>query len=225
MRSGMALHLLFASVFAATINVRELLLPALQGARGGRSGFWEALWLSASRAPRRFGGYVVHLSIAVMSGVVAIYATAQVNAKGTLKPGEVMTLGAYSVRFDGLSRGQEPHRSWTAADVTLTFPSGRVATFSGKEGARLNTYARMTEPVGSPLVDAGVGHDVYVTLMAFDPATGTATLNAWLFPLVSWLWGAGMPLLVLGSLVSMWPAFRRRRETSAIPGTSGVSAA
>jgi cytochrome c-type biogenesis protein CcmF len=48
--------------------------------------------------------------------------------------------------------------------------------------------------------------------MAFSEERGTASFNAWIFPLVGWIWWS-IPLLVLGTLIAVWPA-RRARATA-----------
>ena len=47
-----------------------------------------------------------------------------------------------------------------------------------------------------------------MSLMAFSEQRDTATLNVWVFPLVGWIWWS-IPILVLGSLISLWPSRRR----------------
>ena len=59
-------------------------------------------------------------------------------------------------------------------------------------------------PIGSPLVQEMVWRDVYVSLRTYDGKGQTATFNAWVFPLVGWIWYA-IPLLVLGTLIALWP--------------------
>ena len=203
--------------FVAVITLRELFLPAQRLMAETRQGPWIALVRSASRAPRRFGGYVVHLGIVVIIVAIAASSAFKDHANGTLKPGQSMQVGRYQVRFDGLASGTEPHRSWTAANVTIIHPDGKEVPYAGGHGPRMNYYERQTDPVGSPLVHELVWRDVYVSLLAYDGKEQTASFNTWVFPLVGWIWYA-IPILVLGSLISLWP--RRRQLLS-----SDVSAA
>jgi cytochrome c-type biogenesis protein CcmF len=77
------------------------------------------------------------------------------------------------------------------------------------------------DPVGSPMVQEGVLHDVYVSLLAVDPKAGTATFNTWVFPLVGWIWYA-IPILVLGSLIAMWPRRKALTASAAAPASEGA---
>ena len=80
----------------------------------------------------------------------------------------------------------------------------------------MSFYERQTDPVGSPSVDESPLHDVYVSLLSFDPAAKTASFNAWVFPLVGWIWYA-IPLLVLGTLIALWPQRKQKVAAAGAP--------
>ena len=83
----------------------------------------------------------------------------------------------------------------------------------------MSFYERQTDPVGSPAVDESLLKDVYVSLLSFDKAANTASFNAWVFPLVGWIWYA-IPFLVFGSLIAMWP--QRKRQDALTVGAAPV---
>jgi len=72
----------------------------------------------------------------------------------------------------------------------------------------MNFYERSTDPIGSPAIRSAAFEDFYLTLLAFDAATPSASFNAWIFPMVSWIWWS-LPLFVLGALFAAWPDRRR----------------
>jgi cytochrome c-type biogenesis protein CcmF len=47
-----------------------------------------------------------------------------------------------------------------------------------------------------------------VTLLAYNPATQTATIRVFINPLVMWIW-AGGAIVALGALFAIWPDRRR----------------
>ncbi len=198
------------SAFVTVVTLRELFLPAKQRMTERNEGLFAAVVRSASRAPRRFGGYVVHLGIVVIIVAIAASSAYKVHTSGTVALGESLPIGKYQVRFDGLTSGQEPHRTWTAASITVLGPNGESYAFHGKDGPRMNFYERSTDPVGSPAVKAKLSEDIYVSLLAFDPEANKASFNAWVFPLVGWIWYA-IPILVLGSLIALWPQRKAAR--------------
>jgi len=212
MRSGdvMAAVTFGVGTFVTVVTLREMFLPAQQRMAESKESLFTAFVASASRARRRFGGYVVHLGIVAIILAVAASSAYKVAAERTLKAGEAMKVGDYSVRFDGLANGKEPHREWVAANITVIGPGGEERRHIGADAPRMNYYERSNDPIGSPLVQEMVWRDVYVSLRTYDGKAQTATFNAWVFPLVGWIWYA-IPLLVLGTLIALWP----QRKTAA----------
>jgi cytochrome c-type biogenesis protein CcmF len=184
-----------------------------------------ALFRSASRARRRFGGYVVHLGIvAIVIGVAASSAYEE-HTTATLKRGETLTVGTWKVRFDGLISGKEPHREYVAANLTLLSPQGEEIQRHGEKAPRMNYYARSNDPIGSPAVQAMFLRDVYVSLLNFDDRNGTASFNAWVFPLVGWIWYLAIPILVLGTAIALWPQRRSKRVEATAPAPAAAQGA
>jgi cytochrome c-type biogenesis protein CcmF len=135
-----------------------------------------------------------------------------VHTTATLKPGERFQLGSYTVQMTGLRDGSDPHRRWTAAEVRVTDAGGREHLLA----PRMNFYERSTDPIGSPAIRSAAFEDLYLTLLAFDQAGPSASFNAWIFPMVSWLWWS-LPFFVLGTLFAAWPERRRVRIGTAEP--------
>jgi cytochrome c-type biogenesis protein CcmF len=180
---------------------------------------------SATRARRRFGGYVVHLGIvAIVVGVAASSAYKE-HGTGTLRPGETMTIGQWKVRFDGLESGREPHREYMAANLTLVSPAGEEIQRHGQLAPRMNYYERSNDPIGSPSVKAMFLRDVYVSLLNFDNKAGTASFNAWVFPLVGWIWYLAIPILVLGTAIALWPQRKTRTAEASAPTPAAAQGA
>lgn len=224
-RGVMPLTAFGLAAFTVVVTLRELLLPARQRMNQQRETAVTALFRSASRARRRFGGYVVHLGIvAVIVGVAASSAYKQ-QTTGTVKVGEALSVGDWKVRFDGLSSSRQPHRDVISADVTVIAPDGAETQRHGERAPRMNYYERSNDPIGSPSVQEMPLRDVYVSLITFDAKAGTASFNLWVFPLVGWLWYVALPLLVLGTLVAVWPQAKRRAASSEAPAPSAAEGA
>ncbi|MHB8875261.1 MAG: heme lyase CcmF/NrfE family subunit [Myxococcaceae bacterium] len=216
---AMAITTFALGAFVTVITLRELLLPARQRMTQHQEGALAAVFRSASRARRRFGGYVVHLGIVMIIVGIAASSAYKVHETATLGVGQSMALGDYQLRFDGMTSGVEPRREWKAAEITIVSPSGKSESLKGMDGPRMNYYQMSSEPVGSPAVQAKFFKDVYVTLLAFDAERNTASFNAWIFPLVGWIWYA-LPILVLGTLIALWP----QRKTALAAETSSPAA-
>ncbi len=94
-----------------------------------------ALWRSAARARRRFGGYVVHLGVVLVFVAIAASQSYVVHTTATLKPGRAVAASDhYTVQLPGLRTGTEPHRRWIAADVDAVDRRRRPAARRSRRG-------------------------------------------------------------------------------------------
>ncbi|MFL5348021.1 MAG: heme lyase CcmF/NrfE family subunit [Hyalangium sp.] len=203
--------------FVTVITLRELVAPIRVRMSERKERLGTALVQSVSKARRRFGGYVVHLGIILIIVAIAASQSYVKHTSGTMKIGESLKLDGYTLKYLGTTEGKEAHRAFVAARMEVTTPSGKVQEFL----PRLNYYERSTDPVGTPAVRESPKEDLYMSLMAFSERGATASLNVWVFPLVGWIWYS-IPVLVLGSLISLWPTRRRVAVGSSAPATSGA---
>jgi cytochrome c-type biogenesis protein CcmF len=204
--------------FVTVITLRELALPVKVRMSERKEGFVTALVGSATKARRRFGGYIVHLGIVMILVAVGASQAYVTHTSGTVRVGQTMKVGEYQVKYLGLASGQEPHRTFVATKVEVTAPNGSVSELA----PRMNYYERMTDPVGTPAVRTTAKEDLYLSLMAFSEERGTASFNAWVFPLVGWIWWS-IPVLVLGTLIALWPARKARAVAGAETPAAGAS--
>ncbi len=205
--------------FVTVVTLRELLLPARQRMTETKEGFGTAFFVSASRARRRFGGYVVHLGIVAIVVAVAASSSYKQHTSATLKQGEVLAVGDWKIRYDGATSGKLPHKEYVSANVTLISPTGEELVRHNLDAPRMNYYEMSNDPIGSPSVHEMVFKDVYVSLLHVDSKLGTASFNAWVFPLVGWIWYA-IPFFVIGSLIALWP--QRKAKVLTVPAPAAV---
>jgi len=201
--------------FVGTLTLRELLLPASVRIAEHREKPWTALLRSASRARRRFGGYVVHLGMVMIFVAIAASSSFVTHTSGTLRVGQSLKVGDYGVKLIGFQSGAEPHRRWKAANVELVGRDGRAETLA----PRMNFFERSTDPIGTPAVRSSLFGDVYISLLAFSDEERTATFNAWIFPMVGWIWWS-IPILVLGAVIAIWPARKSKVARLGMPQSS-----
>lgn len=224
-RGFMPLAAFGLAAFVVVVTLRELFLPAQQRMTEQKEDAVTAFLRSATRARRRFGGYVVHLGIVAVVVGVAASSAYKIHTTATLKPGETMALGEWKVRFDGLGSGKEPHREYMAANLTLISPQGEEIQRHGDRAPRMNYYERSNDPIGSPSVNAMFLRDVYVSLLNFDTKNGTASFNAWVFPLVGWIWYLAIPIFVLGTAIALWPQRKSKAAEASAPASAAAQGA
>ena len=213
LRGGLPLLTFGLCGFVSTVTLREMFLPAAVRVREKKESFPKAIFESARRARRRFGGYTVHLGVVMVFAAIAASRSYSTHTEKTLTFADpLLQVNGYQVKFQGIESGADARRSWKGASLLLTAPSGKTESLS----PRMNYYARSTDPVGSPAVRTGLLSDFYVSLRAYtEGANPSATLSTFMFPLVSWIWWS-LPFFVIGSLIAMWPSRRARGAVATI---------
>ena len=209
-----------AAIVLLYVTLREFALGA-HGLRtaGGRS--WPAALLGLfERDRRRYGGYLVHLGLGVMAIALVGSNIYQEQARATIAPGESFAVGRYTLDYEGLRE-----RPGSANGIELEV----VALLTVRRGAeQVGTLAPgrrffrnfPQQPMAMVDVDVGLREDLYVFLQGWDDA-GVAEINAFVNPLLVWLWiGAGV--YVLGGIVVFvpQPAPERLRRPVAAPGVA-----
>ncbi|HET8568050.1 MAG TPA: cytochrome c-type biogenesis CcmF C-terminal domain-containing protein [Candidatus Limnocylindria bacterium] len=165
----------------------------------------EALGALFRRSGRRYGGYLVHVGIAVIALAVATSQSGTTEEERTLAPGGTMAVAGRTVTFEGIRTVREPRRDLVVADVRVDDAGGTTSL-----APAFALYPNATQPVGAPGISPGPREDVYVILAAYDQRGGAwATLRVRVIPLVSWLWLGGV-IVGIGALVAGLPAPRRR---------------
>ncbi|RYF10206.1 MAG: hypothetical protein EOO40_05590 [Deltaproteobacteria bacterium] len=189
--------------FAAWVNVRELLLPPLLRARQRQVAMLPMLWRSWMLQKRRTGGYLVHLAVVmIVVGITASQAY-RISSEASLGPGESLQLGPYSLTFVYAKLERGTQRESLLAQIRVE----REGKPLGYMQPRLNYYPSMREPVGTPHVVTLGSSDLYLSLLSVQRDMKRVGIKAFSIPMVPYIWRS-LPLLVLGSMISLWP--RRR---------------
>jgi len=149
-------------------------------------------------------------------GVVASTAYKRSYLGVQLSVGQTAQLGRWDLTYEGL--GAEPSAGEIAYYARMVLSRGnRVAATLLPAVASGSDQATAAGPTYIPAIHEGIGGDVYVVLAGYQPGGAQAIFNAFLDPLVGWIW-AGGALLVAGSLFSLWP----RRAVLVSPRSSRV---
>jgi cytochrome c-type biogenesis protein CcmF len=173
-------------------------------ARHRRSGenYLTAFWKLTVRNRRRYGGYIIHLSVVFMAiGIIGIELF-QTETQGRLAPGETLSLAGYTVTFQNLAEFDVADGRNVARAVLSVTKNGRDL---GELYPRRDYYYDSQQPMTIPGVRSTIEDDLYIVLVNWEQITSRgATFKVYHNPLINWLWIGGI-LLVLGSLVAAWP--------------------
>jgi cytochrome c-type biogenesis protein CcmF len=185
--------------------------------RGGRSrqkkqneNFLVALWRLAGHNRRRYGGYLIHLSMVVMAiGILGIELY-QTTTQKTLAVGEDIQIAGYTLRYDSLAQFPYTDGRIVTRAVVSVFRGGKNL---GELYPRYDYY-----PSGQPMTIAGVrstlADDLYVVLVNWENVSAAqAPFKVYHNPLVNWLW-IGSLMFIFGFLVAAWP--EREKENGKV---------
>ncbi len=168
-----------------------------------------AIWQVVSMNRRRYGGYIIHLGVVMMSlGVIGIEFF-QTETQGTISRGQSIFLGSYSFTYRDLSNFDTPDgRNITRAVINIK-KGDRVL---GEVYPRRDYYYQSQQPVSVPGVMSSLEEDLYVVLVDWQPINSQgATYKIYRNPMVGWLWIGGL-VFMLGTLVAAWPDLKMDRE-------------
>jgi cytochrome c-type biogenesis protein CcmF len=173
--------------------------------------FFTALWTLFGRDPRRYGGYIIHISMMLMAiGLLGI-GFFQMETQATLSVDDAISLGNYRVKYESIAQFRGPDNRQVTRAVLGIFDSG--GTYLGELHPRIDYYADAEQNMTIPGERATLKDDLYVLLIDWQPATATgATFKVFVNPLVNWLW-LGSLVFLLGILIAAWP----RREAGSAP--------
>jgi cytochrome c-type biogenesis protein CcmF len=173
------------------------------------------------RSGRRYGGYVVHVGIAVIAVAIAMSQALAVRGEATLAPGGSMEVAGHTVTFERLRDVPEARRQQVVADLRVSDGGGGAPL-----AAALTYYPNANGAIGSPGIRSTAGDDLYAILAAYDVrGRAWATIQVRVIPLVSWLWVGGV-IVGLGALIAALPVARReeRARPVAVAGSSTAGA-
>ena len=155
------------------------------------------------KSRRRYGGLIVHLGVVVAIIGIAVSSVYKVEREQTLKAGESLTIGRYSVRFDGLAAGERSTHILVWASLMAFKDSKPLHELV--PGQRF--YPNQQTPFAS--VDARYhwNEDLYVILSAFERDGSSATIKVLINPMISWIWIGG-GVILLGVIVAVLPERR-----------------
>jgi cytochrome c-type biogenesis protein CcmF len=201
-RSPAALFGFWLAAFVAAVTIYEYGRAVLARSRSRGEALLLAFWNLAGRNRRRYGGYVIHLGVVLMSlGIIGIELF-QTETQGTIAQGQELSLGQYTLRYDSLAVFDTADGRNVARAVVSVYKNG---VFVGELYPRRDYYYESQQPMTIPGVRSTMEDDFYVLLVDWQPvSTEGATFKVYHNPLVNWLWLGGL-VFILGTLVAAWP--------------------
>ena len=215
MRDLFALATLGAASLVLFVTTREYAI----GARGVRRATGRN-WLSATtslfeRDQRRYGGYLVHIGVALIAiSALSSYAF-QEQVRIVVAPGESFQAGSHTITYGGL-RQREPGVNGISHEIVALITVDGSATLT--PGQRFFTNFS-GQPVAIVGIDGNPLRDVYVFVQNWTE-DGVAEVQVFVNPLMQLLWFGGL-IYVIGGLLAYAPARVSAAEPRGATGEEG----
>jgi cytochrome c-type biogenesis protein CcmF len=159
---------------------------------------------------RRYGGYIIHVGVALAFVGIVGSSFFRTEVKKTVKPGASFDVGPYELTFVGLKHDETPHLESARAEVEVLRNGNPIAVM--RPGKLF--YKRPQQPATSVAIRSTPASDLYIVLASIDDESGLVTFQVFLTPLVFWLWAGGF-IMAFGTLIVMWPNVRERAAIAA----------
>ena len=187
-----------------------------RGARARQKTQGENIFTALSRLMgrnrRRYGGYIIHISMALMAiGILGIEIF-QKETQGALAQGEELNIGDYTVEYRELA-------SWDSAGEGVNHTRAVVDVYEngiylGELNPRIDYYFDSQQNMTIPGQRSTLRDDLYILLVDWQPVSSAgATFKIFVNPLVNWLW-VGSFVFLFGVIFAAWPDNDPNEETA-----------
>ena len=203
----------FLVAFVILVTIYEYWRGAYARQRSQGENIFTAFWNLTGRNRRRYGGYIIHISMMLMAiGILGIEIF-QVETQGTLAQGESLEIAGYTVQYKEIA-------SWSDAPAGVNYTRSvidiyRDGKFLGELNPRIDYYFDSQQTMTIPGNRSTMKDDLYILLVDWEPVSSTgATFKIYVNPLVNWLW-LGSLLFLAGVVIAAWP----EKEAERVPVT------
>jgi cytochrome c-type biogenesis protein CcmF len=177
----------------------------------GSGPFTSLIGLTLSKRGK-YGGYIIHLAVAVMYLGFAGKAFETMEDRTIGKPGETFQVGDYMFVYEELTATADDHMREVGAWVSVYRNGNKLdQAFVPSQEHLLKRvfpskrdYMKHEQPTTEVAMAHTVREDVYVILTGYDERTQLANFRIYINPLINWVW-AGFMLLMIGTAICLVP--------------------
>jgi cytochrome c-type biogenesis protein CcmF len=152
------------------------------------------------RNTRRYGGYIVHMAIVFMFIGFTGQAFNQ-NKVVEVAKGDKFQIGGYELTVMDLQNGENENYEWSR--LTLDVNSGS-RNFGIMEPEK-RFYKTSRQPTSEVAIRRRLNEDLYLNFAGPSNDNKRSVVQAYVFPLVSWIW-IGWWILFAGTLICLVPS-------------------
>jgi cytochrome c-type biogenesis protein CcmF len=151
------------------------------------------------RNTRRYGGYIVHMGIVFM---FLGFTGAAFNKNKTVEVnvGDTFPIGRYELKVTSLRDGDNENYSWHHAVIHVSQNGEHVAILEPEQ----RFYKSSRQGSSEVAIRRRLNEDLYLNFAGMSDDGSKAVIQAYVFPLVSWIW-IGFWILIFGTMVCLVP--------------------
>ncbi len=194
------------------VTAQEFWRGARARQRAQKENFFTSLSRLMGRNRRRYGGYIIHISMMLMAiGILGIEIF-QSSTQGALAQGEELNIAEYTVKYRELASWDDQGKGVNFTRAVLDVYEDGI--YLGQLTPRIDFYFDSQQNMTIPGNRSTLRDDLYVLLVDWQPVTNMgATFKIFVNPLVNWLW-IGSLLFLVGIIFAAWPDRDPAEETS-----------
>ena len=152
------------------------------------------------RNTRRYGGYMVHVGIVL----IFIGFTGKAFDKDTTQevvPGNSLQIGRYTLHVASFDQGQNENYQWGKLNIDVSKDGDDL----GRIEPEHRLYRASKSATSEVAIRRRLNDDLYVNFAGTSPDGQKVIIQAYVFPLVTWIW-VGYWVVLLGTLVCLVPS-------------------
>jgi cytochrome c-type biogenesis protein CcmF len=196
----------FYSLLAAILAALVILTVFAEFLRGGRvisrhtgNNLLTSILQLGHRNTRRYGGYVVHIGMALI--FIGVLGTSMNrSAEKEMGYGDTIRIGPYTLTSRSYTQEETPNYTGDKAIIEVTKDGEHVTTLYPES----RMFTATQQPQHVPSVHSLLRGDLYVVFEGKNPDTGRPIIKAHLNPLVPWLW-LGVLVMLVGIVLALVP--------------------
>src|SRR5208283_5270303 len=152
------------------------------------------------RNTRRYGGYLVHMGVVLIFIGFTGHAFNRSEVK-EMSQGDTMRIGHYELRMASLEQGDNPNYMWSRGIFQVSKDGQPLGTLRPEK----RFFKASKESTSEVAIRQRLNEDLYVNFGGMSDDGQRAVIQAFVNPLVTWVWLGGL-VLIGGTLVCLVPS-------------------
>ncbi len=152
------------------------------------------------RNTRRYGGYIVHMGIVLMFiGFTGAAFNKDMTVEASL--GNTFSIGRYQMKIKEIKDGENDNYAWMKAVIEIYSGGEKI----DERQPERRIYKASRQPTSEVAIRRRLNEDLYLNFAALATQGQGAVIQAYVFPLVSWIW-VGFWGVLFGTLICLVPS-------------------